>query len=301
MTTAPSAVRRAVQRCVPLALAAVAALALAAPAQAQLPAEQTGTGAGGQTLTVSQTDSLDPAGTTVTVAGTGFDETTGIYVAQCVDNGPGQRPTPCIGGVDMSGEGGSSAWVSSNPPSYGEGLTTPFSDEGSFELTLTVRSSDEQTDCLDPASAPNGCVVAAFADHTRLQDRSADVLVPITFGDGTTSDDDDGGGAPEAEPTTPASETESTTEPDPATPEDTEAATPIDGTVEATEAAPSPTPTAVTEGSGAVWLYLVLGIAVAGSAVAVIVHKVRLARQAEARAQRPRAEDPRDGGPEDDA
>ena len=124
---------------------------------------------------------LDPAGTEVTVTGEGFDESIGIYVAVCVDNGLEKRPTPCLGGVDMSGATGSSGWFSSNPPSYGKDLAQPFGPGGSFELTTTVVAQDNLSDCLDEAAAPDGCVLATFADHTRIDNRSADVRIPLTF------------------------------------------------------------------------------------------------------------------------
>ncbi len=151
----------------------------------------TASGPEGQTITVSKVEGLDPAGETVTVHGEGFDLATGIYVVVCVNTGAGQQPTPCLGGVDMEGSAGASAWISSNPPSYGEGLAQPFEEvdgKGSFDVQLTVAGSDEFTDCLDPAQAPNGCVVGTRADHTRTADRSADVVIPITFAAGAGGD-----------------------------------------------------------------------------------------------------------------
>lgn len=254
-----------------LALGA-AALGSGAPAQAAESAD----GAGGQTLTVTQSTGLDPDGTRVTVTGTGFDETKGIYVAECVDNGPGARPTPCIGGIDMSGDAGASAWISSNPPGYGEGLAVPFDDGGSFEVTLTVQAADEQTDCLDPAVAPDGCVLAAFADHTRIDDRSSDVLIPLVFGGESNATEPDG---PTADPTTDVADDPTSAE---VTAEPTEEPTsdaPDEPSVAAEAATTEP---GTSAGSGPFWLYLVLGLGVAGSAIAVIVQKARTARRAEA-------------------
>ena len=45
-------------------------------------------------VVVSPAADLDPAGETITVSGSGFNEEQGIYVSVCVDNGPGQLPTP---------------------------------------------------------------------------------------------------------------------------------------------------------------------------------------------------------------
>lgn len=157
-----------------------------------------GTGPDGQQVTVTPSSGLDPSGQQVTVTGSGFDTAKGIYVALCVDNGAGQQPGPCIGGVDMEGAGGASAWISSNPPSYGEGLAQPFTESGgrgSFSVTLGVPASDPFTDCLDPAVAPNGCVVGTRADHTRGGDRTADVRIPVTFASGAAADSQAGAGA----------------------------------------------------------------------------------------------------------
>jgi len=80
-----------------------------------------GSAAAAPGISVSKSSGLNPAGDRITVSGSGFDVTKGIYVAVCVDNGPGQVPTPCLGGADQSGGSGGSAWISSNPPSYGQG------------------------------------------------------------------------------------------------------------------------------------------------------------------------------------
>lgn len=154
-------------------------------------------GPDGQQVTVSRSSNLDPAGQSVTVTGSGFDTSKGIYVALCVDNGPGSQPSPCIGGVDMEGAGGSSAWISSNPPAYGEGVALPYTGtggSGSFSVTLTIAAKDGFTDCLDPAVAPNGCVLGTRADHTRAGDRSADVRIPVSFATGGSSTGGSGSG-----------------------------------------------------------------------------------------------------------
>ncbi|RIQ23706.1 hypothetical protein, partial [Jiangella rhizosphaerae] len=177
---------------------------------AETAAAASATGPEGQTITVSKVDGLDPAGETITVHGEGYDLTKGIYVVVCVNNGAGQQPTPCLGGADMEGGGGTSAWISSNPPSYGEGLATPFEEvggKGSFDVQLSVVASDEFTDCLDPAQAPNGCVVGTRADHTRTADRSADVLLPITFAGAGGSGGADAGGDDGAQPSASPSST----------------------------------------------------------------------------------------------
>ncbi|MDX3640304.1 neocarzinostatin apoprotein domain-containing protein [Streptomyces sp. MB09-02B] len=149
----------------------------------------------GQKLTVSKSSGLDPDGETVTVSGTGYNTEKGIYVAFCVDNGAGKTPTPCIGGVDMSGDSGASVWVSSNPPSYGEGLAKPYKGsghKGTFSVSLKVRAKDANTDC---AKSGVTCSVITRNDHTRGGDQSQTARIPVTFtGAGGNGDDPGAGG-----------------------------------------------------------------------------------------------------------
>ncbi|MGQ4269547.1 LPXTG cell wall anchor domain-containing protein [Nocardiopsis changdeensis] len=153
--------------------------------QAPLPREP-----GNPRISVSKTEGLDPDGETVTVTGTGYDTSKGIYVALCDISGASstQAPTPCIGGVDMDGSGGASAWVSSNPPPYGEGLAVPYDGsgtDGGFSVQITVKADDGTTDC---DSAAVECAVVTRNDHTRSSDRGQDVFVPVAFGSGGSGD-----------------------------------------------------------------------------------------------------------------
>nr|MDT0660414.1 hypothetical protein [Micromonospora sp. DSM 115978] len=142
-------------------------------------ADTIGRGPGGQTLTVSKTSGVRP-GERVTVTGSGYDETKGIYVAFCVDNGDGQLPTPCGGGADTSGSLGASHWISSNPPSYGEGLAVPYGPDGSFRVQLALTPKIGGIDCTT-----RRCAVVTRNDHTRSTDRGQDVLIPIRFAAGS--------------------------------------------------------------------------------------------------------------------
>ncbi|NUP20132.1 MAG: immunoglobulin I-set domain protein [Streptomyces sp.] len=152
---------------------------------------KTVTGPNGQKLTVTPVNNLATENQTLKVTGTGYDTKKGIYIALCVDNGDGELPTPCIGGVDMTGGSHSSAWISSNPPDYGEELATPYGAGGTFEVELTVDAKDEYTDCFKAK-----CVLATRNDHTLSGDRSQDVKVPVGFvgQDPVDTDDDTGTG-----------------------------------------------------------------------------------------------------------
>jgi hypothetical protein len=159
---------------------AVAAVALTTAGAASA-TPGTATGAGAQVLTVSQVDGLSADGATLSISGSGYNIEKGIYVAFCVIPPAGQLPTPCGGGGGPAAAGGLSGWISSNPPSYGVGLATPYADDGSFALQMSVTATIGIVDCRSVA-----CGIVTRADHTRTDDRSQDVFVPVTFGDAAT-------------------------------------------------------------------------------------------------------------------
>ncbi|MCK2237986.1 MULTISPECIES: hypothetical protein [unclassified Crossiella] len=153
-----------------------------AGAVTESPAGTTVTGDYGQQLTVSKTKGLDESGASVTVTGQGYRVDKGIYVAFCVDNGPGKQPGPCGGGADMSGASGSSQWISNNPPSYGKDLAKPFGPDGTFTAQLKISpvlSAEPKIDCRDSGVK---CALVSRTDHTRTADRTQDVVVPVKFG-----------------------------------------------------------------------------------------------------------------------
>ena len=138
------------------------------------------TGQHGETFTASKSLKLKPGGQTITVTGEGFDTSVGIYIALCVINknvlAHKAAPTPCGGGVDQGGTSGASLWISSNPPTYATGLATPFSETGGFTEKLKVGAMIGKVDCRKKS-----CAIAVRADHTRGDDRSFDIFIPVTF------------------------------------------------------------------------------------------------------------------------
>ena len=127
-------------------------------------------------LSVTPTTGLNPQGQRLTVTGKGFDPRVGIYVAFCVVPAPGQAPSPCGGGANVSASNPASVWVSSNPPPYGVGLAKPYGKGGTFKVTLQVTAMIGDVDCRVTA-----CGVVTRADHTRSGDRRFDVIVPVSF------------------------------------------------------------------------------------------------------------------------
>ena len=133
------------------------------------------TGQHGETLIASHMTSIKP-GETIIVSGKGFDTTVGIYVEMCQVVPAGTLPSVCGGGVNMSGSGAASFWISSNPPSYGKNLAIPFKAGGSFKVGLKVQPLIGKIDCRKVQ-----CAIYVRADHTRTQDRTHDMKLPITF------------------------------------------------------------------------------------------------------------------------
>ncbi len=135
---------------------------------------------GQRTLRVGQSQGLPAEGTTVGVSGSGYDTNKGIYVALCVVTPADAPPSPCGGGIDQTGATGASAWVSSNPPSYGQGLATPYGAGGTFSVNVTA--SPVIADGFDCRQIQ--CAIVTRNDHVRTADRSQDVFIPVTFAAG---------------------------------------------------------------------------------------------------------------------
>ena len=131
-------------------------------------------GSQGQQLTVSATTAKN--GSMITVSGNRFDETVGIYLAFCVVPKKGELPTPCGGGVNKSGIGDASYWISSNAPPYAANLAEPFRAGGRFTKSVGVSERIGKIDCR-----VNKCALTVRSDHLREGDRSRDLFIPVTF------------------------------------------------------------------------------------------------------------------------
>ncbi|RJQ78213.1 hypothetical protein D5S17_13615 [Pseudonocardiaceae bacterium YIM PH 21723] len=123
------------------------------------------------TLQVSKTKDLNPNGEKVTVNGKGYNlgSDKGIYVAVCVIPKAGERPTPCIGGGNPNS--GQSAWVRDTA-----GATTKTDASGNFTVSISAAAVYGSTDCRKVK-----CAMATQRDHDGFDDRSFDVLIPLTF------------------------------------------------------------------------------------------------------------------------
>jgi len=112
----------------------------------------------------------------IVITGKGFDETVGIYLAYCVMPKSGAAPTPCGGGVNKSGIGDASYWISSNAPPYAANLAEPFRAGGRFTKSVGVSERIGTIDCR-----VNKCALTVRSDHLREGDRSRDLFIPVTF------------------------------------------------------------------------------------------------------------------------
>jgi hypothetical protein len=112
----------------------------------------------------------------ILITGKGFDETVGIYLAYCVMPKAGAAPTPCGGGVNKSGIGDASYWISSNAPPYAANLAEPFRAGGRFTKSVGVSEKIGKIDCRK-----SKCALTVRSDHLREGDRSRDLFIPVTF------------------------------------------------------------------------------------------------------------------------
>ncbi len=147
-------------------------LALLAPTYAH--AAVTSTGSNGASISIAQSKFVKD--TKIKVSGRNFDETVGIYLAYCVVPKKGAMPSPCGGGVNKSGTGEASYWISSNPPPYGEGLAIPFAPGGRFTEVVAVTRKIGKFDCRKVK-----CAITVRSDHLHEGDRSHDIYIPISI------------------------------------------------------------------------------------------------------------------------
>lgn len=125
-------------------------------------------------------------GDEIVVRGTGYDPGIGIYIAICaVPSQPGEKPTPCLGGVPegaMEGEAAGSEeaaasfWITDDW-AWRAFATGGYGEEGSFEVRLLV--PDSAQDGLDCANSV--CAITTRADHTASNDRVQDMQLPVAF------------------------------------------------------------------------------------------------------------------------
>jgi hypothetical protein len=148
------------------------AFTIVLPASAQ--AAVTAAGNNGATITIATSKFTKEA--KIQVVGKNFDETVGLYLAYCVVPKKGAIPSPCGGGVNKSGTGEASYWISSNPPPYGVGLAIPFAPGGRFKEYVAITRKIGKFDCRKVK-----CAITVRSDHLHEGDRSHDIYIPISI------------------------------------------------------------------------------------------------------------------------
>lgn len=127
-------------------------------------------------------------GAELVVRGSGYDSGIGIYVSICaVPETPGEKPSPCLGGLPegaMEGKAAgadealSSAWITDDW-AWRAFANTGYDDaeRGTFQVRLLVPpASQEGIDCT-----VQRCAVTTRADHTASTDRVQDIQLPVSF------------------------------------------------------------------------------------------------------------------------
>ena len=129
------------------------------------------------------------AGDRIVVSGSGYDPSTGIYVAVCkVPDTPDQRPGPCLGGVPGTEEDGdinegaieyaASNWINDDWAWRLFGARS-FDDREAGEFTAYIElpsSADDNVDCTQVR-----CGLYTRNDHTALENRVQDLYLPVAF------------------------------------------------------------------------------------------------------------------------
>ena len=151
-------------------LAAFAVTAAAVPALV-LATGQPAYAAG--TVTPSKTAGIDPAGETLTVAGSGFDSSggKGIYLQFCKQTGTSGTAAGRPAAANCSG---AQAWIT------GAGLpgTSPWTGEGTFSFSLAVTAAFKDVDCRAEGTT---CGIVTRNDHNQPGVYDQDTFTPITF------------------------------------------------------------------------------------------------------------------------
>jgi len=178
--TAPrTAPRTAARTGLALAAASALTLGLATSASAATSTRTIVDGSTTYSLSLTAPNTAAAAGQVITVTGSGYNSSQGIYVGLCVVDGAAgvNKPTPCLGGQDQTGTTGASHWINNI---FG-GLfanSSRFGTGGTFSVQVYVRATlDDGSVCGEDVT----CAIVTRADHFDSGDRKYDVHIPVTF------------------------------------------------------------------------------------------------------------------------
>jgi len=159
----PRTVRRIAAAIATTAIAGTALVALASPAGAAA------------AVSPSKAVGVDPAGETITVTGSGFDSSRGIYLMFCEQVGTSGTPGGRPGGDSCSG---AQAWITAPGAGVPPTGTTPWTGEGTFELDVAVSATFGAVDCRAEGTT---CGFVTRNDHREPGAYDQDTFTPIAF------------------------------------------------------------------------------------------------------------------------
>jgi hypothetical protein len=143
------------------------------------------------TLTVNAPNTAPASGANVTVSGSGFNPSQGVYVGLCavpagvnVTNPStwNAKPTPCLGGQDESGTTGASHWVNKDWYWMAPNNSSPYTvsgGKGSFSVSIHVKAQLSASVTCGQSGVT--CAIVTRADHFDSNDRRYDTYIPVTF------------------------------------------------------------------------------------------------------------------------
>lgn len=124
-------------------------------------------------VTPSKSTEIDPAGETLTVTGSGFDSSRGVYVWFCEQVGTSGTPAGRPTGANCFGDG---IWVS-NTPGAMDGKAA-WSGAGTFSVSIPVVGSFGSVDCR---AAGTVCGIVTRNDHLDAGSYDQDTFTPLAF------------------------------------------------------------------------------------------------------------------------
>ncbi|MEU5162363.1 hypothetical protein AB0G74_22535 [Streptomyces sp. NPDC020875] len=142
-------------------------------------------------LSLTAPNTAAATGQNVTVSGTGYNPSQGVYVGLCaVPAGVNvtdpstwnSKPTPCLGGQDQAGTTGASHWVNKDWYWMAPNNSSPYTvaaGRGSFSVQIHVKAQISSSVTCGQGGVT--CAIVTRADHFDTNDRKYDVYVPVTF------------------------------------------------------------------------------------------------------------------------
>ncbi|QDY78563.1 hypothetical protein [Streptomyces qinzhouensis] len=186
-----AAPRTAVRAAVALLGATALTLGLASSASAATVARTVTDNSVQYNLSLTAPSTAAAAGQNVTVTGSGYNTSQGVYVGLCAvpagvnvndQSTWNAKPTPCLGGQDQAGTTGASHWVNNDWWWMSPNNSSPYTvtnGRGGFSVNIHVKAQISATVTCGQSGVT--CAIVTRADHFDSNDRKYDIYVPVTF------------------------------------------------------------------------------------------------------------------------